>query len=81
MQREGAEGGTTHGTAHPYDAHVPVLFYGAGIKPGTYEGPAAPIDIAPTLARLCGVALPAATGHVLERALRERRRATAGTRP
>jgi predicted AlkP superfamily pyrophosphatase or phosphodiesterase len=63
-------GGTTHGTAQPYDARVPVLFMGAGIVPGTYEGPAAPIDIAPTLARLCGVTLPHATGRVLEPALK-----------
>jgi hypothetical protein len=63
-------GGTTHGTAQPYDARVPVLFMGAGITPGTYDGPAAPIDIAPTLARLCGFTLPHATGRVLEAALK-----------
>ena len=27
-------GRTTHGTPHPYDIHVPVLFYGAGVRPG-----------------------------------------------
>jgi len=69
VQGDGPPTGTTHGTAHPYDQRVPVLFYGAGIKAGTYDGPAAPIDIAPTLARLCGVELPTATGHVLDRAL------------
>ena len=66
---DGSPDGTTHGTPHPYDIHVPVLFYGAGIRPGQYEDDAAPIDIAPTLARITGVALPTATGHVLESAL------------
>jgi arylsulfatase A-like enzyme len=81
VQGDGMAGGTTHGTAHPYDARVPVLFYGAGIRPGTYDGPAAPIDIAPTLARLCGVDLPAATGHVLEQALRPPAAGSAAVRP
>ena len=66
---DAAPDGTTHGTPHPYDIRVPVLFYGAGIRPGQYDDDAAPIDIAPTLARICGVALPTATGRVLESAL------------
>ncbi|MDR1988601.1 MAG: alkaline phosphatase family protein [Acidobacteriaceae bacterium] len=57
--------GTTHGSANPDDQHVPVLFYGAGIKAGTYNDAATPADIAPTLASLIGVTLPSATGHVL----------------
>ena len=61
--------GRQHGTPHPYDIHVPVLFYGAGIGRVESEDDAAPIDIAPTLARITGVALPTATGHVLESAL------------
>ena len=35
-QRPEDAGGTTHGTSHPYDARVPVVFMGAGIAPGTY---------------------------------------------
>ncbi len=66
---DAAPDGTTHGTPHPYDVRVPVLFYGAGIRPGQYDDDAAPIDIAPTLARICGVALPTATGRALESAL------------
>jgi len=66
---DAAPDGTTHGTPHPYDVHVPVLFYGAGIRPGQYDDDAAPIDIAPTLARITGVALPTATGRVLESGL------------
>jgi arylsulfatase A-like enzyme len=45
----------THGTPHDYDARVPVVFYGAGIVPGTYTTPARVVDMAPTLAALLGV--------------------------
>ena len=42
----------------------------AGIKPGKYEQPASPADVAPTLAALSGTALPNAEGRVLKEALR-----------
>jgi hypothetical protein len=59
-----------HGTHHAYDRRVPLILCGAGIKPGTYEGPAAPIDIAPTLAQLAGLPPPEGMdGHVLTAAL------------
>jgi predicted AlkP superfamily pyrophosphatase or phosphodiesterase len=48
---------------------VPVLLFGYGIKKGEYLEPAAPIDIAPTLAFLTGVTLPNAMGRVLTEAL------------
>jgi predicted AlkP superfamily pyrophosphatase or phosphodiesterase len=62
--------GTTHGTASPDDQRVPVIFYGRGIRPGEYAEPATPADIAPTLAALCGITLPAAEGHPLRHALK-----------
>ena len=62
--------GTTHGTPYGYDQHVPVLFYGAGIKPGRYFTPATPVDIAPTLAALVGVTLSHTDGQVLVDALK-----------
>jgi predicted AlkP superfamily pyrophosphatase or phosphodiesterase len=62
--------GTTHGTPYDYDQHVPMLFYGAGIKPGRYSSAATPADIAPTLAALCGIKLPQADGHALKEALK-----------
>ncbi|HUL72963.1 MAG TPA: alkaline phosphatase family protein [Vicinamibacterales bacterium] len=61
--------GTTHGTPYEYDEHVPVVFFGAGIRRGRYDGAATPADIAPTLASLIGVTLPYASGHVLSDAL------------
>jgi hypothetical protein len=51
-------GGTGHGTAHDYDRHIPIVFMGEGIKPGTYEAECGPEDIAPTLANLLGLDYP-----------------------
>jgi len=51
-------GGSGHGTAHEYDRHVPVVFMGPGIRPGTYEAPCGPQHIAPTLAALLGLDYP-----------------------
>lgn len=56
---------TTHGTSQPYDARVPIILMGAGMKPGSYSGRVTPADIAPTLAKLCGIHMPHAEGHVL----------------
>jgi hypothetical protein len=61
--------GTTHGSPHAYDREVPVVFYGAGIKPGRYAGEASPADIVPTLATLVGVRMPKTDGRVLQDAL------------
>ena len=63
--------GTTHGTWYPYDQRVPVLFYGAGIKPGAYNEASTPADIAPTIARIVGVQLPSADGRILTSALKQ----------
>lgn len=60
---------TTHGSPYPYDQRVPMVLFGSGIKPGRYDQAATPADIAPTLARICAVPLPTATGRVLEEAL------------
>lgn len=62
--------GTTHGTHHLYDRHVPVMLLGAGIRPGRYSQSASPADIAPTLAQLINVKMPKAEGRVLKEALR-----------
>jgi len=56
-----ASSGTHHGSAHAYDREVPVVFLGSSIAPGRYTG-ATPLDVAPTLAALAGVALPQAQG-------------------
>lgn len=46
---------STHGTPHDYDAAVPIVFAGAGVKPGRYRQAIRTVDIAPTLAELIGV--------------------------
>lgn len=63
--------GTSHGVPYAYDTHVPVLFLGPGIKPGTYPGAIAVNDIAPTLAALLGTAEPSGSiGRVLSEMFR-----------
>ena len=45
----------THGSPYDMDASVPIVFYGAGVKPGRYTLFARTVDMAPTLAVLVGV--------------------------
>jgi len=61
---------TTHGSPYNYDTHVPVVLFGAGVKPGRYNDACSPSDIAPTLAALLGIEPPSnRTGRVLTEAL------------
>jgi predicted AlkP superfamily pyrophosphatase or phosphodiesterase len=53
------DSGTSHGSPWPYDRRVPIVLRGPGIAPGSVPGPAATVDIAPTLAALLGVPAPA----------------------
>ena len=46
---------TTHGTLHAYDQRVPVLFFGASVRPGRYPEASSPADLAPTLAAIAGI--------------------------
>jgi predicted AlkP superfamily pyrophosphatase or phosphodiesterase len=51
---------TTHGSPHPYDTHVPILFWGPSwLGAGRVDARVEVADIAPTLARLLGVPAPA----------------------
>lgn len=50
--------GTTHGTTFSYDAHVPVIFMGPGIKAGHFDMPISVNDVAPTLATYLGIETP-----------------------
>lgn len=58
--------GSTHGSGLNYDTHVPLLFFGKGIKHGeTFDKTVIP-DIAPTISALLGISFPnGATGSVL----------------
>ena len=53
--------GSTHGSPFGYDTHVPLLFYGAGIKKGKSYSPTVIPDIAPTIAALLGIEPPNGT--------------------
>ena len=61
-----ASSGTTHGTPYSYDAHIPLVFMGPGIRPGHYDETVALNDLAPTVATLIGVETPGGSqGRVL----------------
>ncbi|MGC3971447.1 MAG: alkaline phosphatase family protein [Pirellulales bacterium] len=47
------------------DLQATCIVWGAGVKPGTKLGPIRNVDIAPTMARVLGVELPAVDGRVL----------------
>lgn len=58
--------GAAHGEPYEYDAHVPLIIAGGGIRPGRYANEASPVDIAPTLSALLGIEFPAGRdGRVL----------------
>lgn len=65
--------GTTHGSPYTYDTHVPVIFFGKGIKPGTSSAYHPVTDIAPTLAVLLRTAFPSGcTGQPVSELLEKR---------
>lgn len=50
--------GTTHGSPYAYDTHVPVIFFGKGIKKGNTVRHHTITDIAPTLSMLLNIKFP-----------------------
>jgi uncharacterized protein YwgA len=68
---EGGTTGTTHGLWAPYDAHIPLLFYGWGIKKGSSHKEVYMTDIAPTVAALLKIQMPSGNiGHVITEVLK-----------
>jgi arylsulfatase A-like enzyme len=60
-----------HGSPWDDDGHVPLVFYGPGVKPGRYDEFARVVDLAPTLAAMLKVTpTDVLDGHVLKNALR-----------
>jgi predicted AlkP superfamily pyrophosphatase or phosphodiesterase len=55
---DGGKKGTTHGLWNPYDAHIPCLFYGWGVKAGKTNRTTSMTDIAPTVAALLKIQMP-----------------------
>ena len=64
---EGNDRGTTHDAWNPYDSHIPLLWFGWGIKSGHTNRNVYMSDIAPTLAALLHVQMPnACIGTVIQ---------------
>ncbi|MBC6998513.1 alkaline phosphatase PafA [Cytophaga sp. FL35] len=62
--------GSTHGSPQIYDTHVPLLFFGKGVKRGSTVERTEIDDIAPTISALLGIAFPnGATGSPVHQAL------------
>ncbi len=55
---EGNGMGTSHGLWNPYDAHIPLLWYGWGIPHGASNTEVYMTDIAPTVAALLHIQMP-----------------------
>ncbi len=55
---DGSSKGTTHGAWNPYDSHIPLLWYGWGIKVGKSNKECYMTDIAPTLSALLHIQMP-----------------------
>jgi len=58
---DGGKTGTTHGLWNPYDAHIPLVFMGWGIRQGKTNRTTAMTDIAPTLAAILRIQMPNGT--------------------
>ncbi|MDF2436898.1 MAG: hypothetical protein K0Q95_1274 [Bacteroidota bacterium] len=50
--------GTTHGSPYSYDTHVPLIFYGWNIKPGSSSEQVYITDVAATLAMMLNIQFP-----------------------
>jgi hypothetical protein len=62
-----------HGSPWDYDAHVPVVLYGAPFRPGVYSDTIRVVDVAPTLAAGLGITVPdGVDGRVLHGVLAAR---------
>ena len=55
---DGGATGTSHGVLYNYDAHIPFLLVGNGIKHGIVNTPTYMTDIAPTITTLLGIQMP-----------------------
>ena len=63
--------GTTHGLWNPYDAHIPLLWYGWGIKQGKTNRETYMTDVAPTLAAMLHIQMPnGCVGHVISEVIK-----------
>lgn len=67
----GGATGTTHGSFNPYDAHIPLLWMGWGVKQGRLNREVYMTDIAPTLGAILRIQMPSGNvGKVIEEVLK-----------
>jgi arylsulfatase A-like enzyme len=64
--------GTSHGSPHPYDTHVPLLVYGPNVKPGVRKEEVVPATVASIFAKALGIAPPAKAEYPAPEGLFER---------
>ncbi|MCF8341677.1 MAG: alkaline phosphatase family protein [Chitinophagaceae bacterium] len=63
--------GSSHGSWYPYDAHIPMVFMGAGINKGRTTKNTSMSDFAPTLAALLKIQMPSGNvGDVISEAIK-----------
>ncbi|MBO9636256.1 MAG: alkaline phosphatase family protein [Chitinophagaceae bacterium] len=63
---DGGATGTTHGLWNPYDSHIPLVFYGWGIKTGKTNRETYMTDIAATIAAMLRIQMPSGcVGHAI----------------
>lgn len=68
---DGGSKGTTHGAWNPYDAHIPLIWFGWSIKPGSLYRETYMTDISATLAALLYIQMPnGCVGKVIEEAVK-----------
>ena len=68
----GSNKGTTHGAWNPYDSHIPLVWYGWGIKHGALNRETYMTDIAATMAALLHIQMPSGCiGNVISEALKQ----------
>ena len=67
----GGATGTTHGSWYPYDTHIPLLWYGWGVKKGKSNKETYMTDIAATVAALLHIQMPSGSvGKVIEEVMK-----------
>ena len=68
----GGKTGTTHGSWYPYDAHIPLVWFGWNIKAGDkLNREVYMTDIAPTIAAMLHIQMPSGSiGHVITEVLK-----------
>lgn len=70
---DGSPKGTTHGLWNPYDAHIPLLFYGWHIAPGKTNHETYMTDISATVAALLQIQMPSGcVGKVITYVMQEK---------